>query len=421
MWTRCTTLLHDGQGSTRALADESGAITDSYTYDAFGEIYEQSGTTENPYLYTGQQYDDLTGLYSLRARYYNPALGRFLSRDTASVLYDNPLELNRYVYAANNPINASDPTGNQALFERLNLDLNTVKGRRGAGAIGGGVFGGLSAFAIYFMASANLCGSDMKDWAGRVNPALFVSGSIATGAFFGWLTGGLPPADAFLTSSIGATASTAVATLNPNACTALLALVAWAGTAASCAGAMGGGGGTAGGAGAGGGTMSLALEATTANVWVLAASAAAVGELATNLALAATGDGDGDDGGPGEWVDEDQSSWSESARAYQEQVTGKRGKAYEVEDVKFDGYDKKRGVLLEAKDDYRSFINSKGDLYDFMKMNFVEQATRQSRAAGKRPIEWHIADEPVVMATRKLFNRYGFDTITVIHTPNLSR
>ena len=103
--------LTDGQGSVRVLVDGDGAITDTYTYTAFGEMYAQTGATENSYLYTGQQFDDLTGLYSLRARYYDPGLGRFLSQDTAGVLYGNPVELNRYVYTANDPVNHLDPSG----------------------------------------------------------------------------------------------------------------------------------------------------------------------------------------------------------------------------------------------------------------------------------------------------------------------
>ena len=81
--------LQDGQGSTRALTNSSGTITDTYSYTAFGELFNQTGSTTNSYLYTGQQYDSLTSLYSLRARYYNPALGRFLSQDTYPINFGN--------------------------------------------------------------------------------------------------------------------------------------------------------------------------------------------------------------------------------------------------------------------------------------------------------------------------------------------
>ncbi len=59
----------------------------------------------------------VTGLYNLRARLYTPATGRFLSRDTFDKGPGNPSELNRYVYTANNPVNASDPTGLVAAIE----------------------------------------------------------------------------------------------------------------------------------------------------------------------------------------------------------------------------------------------------------------------------------------------------------------
>ena len=104
--------LKDGQGSVRTLLDGLGAATDRYSYDAFGAVQNRTGTTANNYQYTGQQYDVLSGLYDLRARYYNPSDGRFLSQDTASVDFNNPIELNRYVYTANNSVNYIDPTGN---------------------------------------------------------------------------------------------------------------------------------------------------------------------------------------------------------------------------------------------------------------------------------------------------------------------
>jgi len=58
-------------------------------------------------------------LYYLRARYYDPALGRFLSRDPAEPLLTLPRALNRYVYVADNPLNAADPSGRQAFTESV--------------------------------------------------------------------------------------------------------------------------------------------------------------------------------------------------------------------------------------------------------------------------------------------------------------
>jgi len=117
--------LYDGQNNVRLLTDANGAITDSYRYDAFGTALSSQGTTINPYRYTGQQLDSLTGLYDLRARYYDPTSGRFLSRDTASLDFSNPVELNRYTYVADNPINFADPSG-QFLVETAKQEEVTV-------------------------------------------------------------------------------------------------------------------------------------------------------------------------------------------------------------------------------------------------------------------------------------------------------
>jgi RHS repeat-associated protein len=120
--TRGTTtsyFLQDGQGSTRTLTNTNNpaTVTDTYSYTAFGENFTHTGPTTNPYQYTGQQFDSLTSLYSLRARYYNPALGRFLSQDSYRFNLSNPAELNRYVYTGNDPINRADPTGLFAFVE----------------------------------------------------------------------------------------------------------------------------------------------------------------------------------------------------------------------------------------------------------------------------------------------------------------
>ena len=72
---------YDGQGNVRQLTNGTGAVTDTYEYDAFGNKWTVSGTTPNNYLYRGEQYDPDLGPYYLRARYYNPLSGRFAGVD----------------------------------------------------------------------------------------------------------------------------------------------------------------------------------------------------------------------------------------------------------------------------------------------------------------------------------------------------
>jgi RHS repeat-associated protein len=102
---------YDGHGSVRLLTDASGAVTDKIDYDAFGIIVGISGSTSNNYLYTGEEYDNNIGSYYLRARYYNQAQGRLLTRDKNSFPLENPVELNKYVYVANDSVNKIDPEG----------------------------------------------------------------------------------------------------------------------------------------------------------------------------------------------------------------------------------------------------------------------------------------------------------------------
>ena len=109
--------LYDGQGSTRALVNQTGAVTDTYNYDAFGLILDKTGSTPNDYLYTGEQYDPNIGFYYLRARYMNPAVGRFVTMDAyQGSLYD-PVSLHKYVYANANPITYADPGGKFSISE----------------------------------------------------------------------------------------------------------------------------------------------------------------------------------------------------------------------------------------------------------------------------------------------------------------
>ena len=65
----------------------------------------------SPSFYRGEQYDSDLGLYYLRARYYNPNTGRFLSRDPNAGYLDKPASLHKYLYANGDPVNGLDPTG----------------------------------------------------------------------------------------------------------------------------------------------------------------------------------------------------------------------------------------------------------------------------------------------------------------------
>ena len=101
----------DGLGSTRALSDALGIVTDRYIYDAFGRTIGQVGSTGNVYLFAGEQRDAATGLDYLRARYMNPSVGRFVSRDSFAGFNQNPITLHEYMYAKVNPVTNIDPSG----------------------------------------------------------------------------------------------------------------------------------------------------------------------------------------------------------------------------------------------------------------------------------------------------------------------
>jgi RHS repeat-associated protein len=94
-----------------------------YAYDVEPTIMTHSATraigeiSRNPSHYRAEQYDSDLGLYYLRARYYNPLTGRFLSRDPEDGEQVNPKTLHKYLYADGDPINAFDASGREALFE----------------------------------------------------------------------------------------------------------------------------------------------------------------------------------------------------------------------------------------------------------------------------------------------------------------
>ena len=112
------------QLNTTLISDENAASRNHYQYNAFGAGLEIVETLPNRIRYTGQPYDEQTGQYYLRARYYNPVLGRFMQED----VYQGD-GLNLYAYCANNPVVYYDPSGYS------NTNVNT------SGCAGGGQFG----------------------------------------------------------------------------------------------------------------------------------------------------------------------------------------------------------------------------------------------------------------------------------------
>ncbi|HVS04622.1 MAG TPA: RHS repeat-associated core domain-containing protein [Candidatus Dormibacteraeota bacterium] len=98
-------LHHDQLGSTRLVTDAIGANQATYTFDAYGKLKSSSGTILNPFDFAGQYLDAESNSYYLRARYYDPSTGQFLSRDRA-IRTREP-----YGYAYDSPTNNVDPAG----------------------------------------------------------------------------------------------------------------------------------------------------------------------------------------------------------------------------------------------------------------------------------------------------------------------
>jgi RHS repeat-associated protein len=128
--------LYDGLGSVTGLADPGQSLAATYNYDVFGTVKSQTGNVINPYTYTGREYDNESDLYYYRARYYDAAVGRFVTADPftwgpddSRILHPSlaqdmyppglitsigqrcPQLLHSYLYVVNNPSNYVDPYG----------------------------------------------------------------------------------------------------------------------------------------------------------------------------------------------------------------------------------------------------------------------------------------------------------------------
>ena len=103
---------YDEMGNTLFLTNATGTVDASYAYSPYGELLSSTGNIDNPFSWQGQfgvMQEGDSGLYYLRARYYDSARGRFLSRDPSPDAH--PARVNQYEYASQNPLMWVDPTG----------------------------------------------------------------------------------------------------------------------------------------------------------------------------------------------------------------------------------------------------------------------------------------------------------------------
>ncbi|MBI4492984.1 MAG: RHS repeat-associated core domain-containing protein, partial [Chloroflexi bacterium] len=137
----------DGLGSVRAVTNAAASVTQTYLTDAFGAMRLTQGSSGQPFDFTGEQRDGETGFVYLRARVYDPQVGRFLQRDTVAQSGPGSQGLNRYSYAANNPVNSTDPSGHCLGLDRrlFSYCLVAVRALTGVGSALVASFGGPAA------------------------------------------------------------------------------------------------------------------------------------------------------------------------------------------------------------------------------------------------------------------------------------
>jgi RHS repeat-associated protein len=144
----------DGLGSTRVLTDELGAVTDTYAYEAFGQLDAHVGSDVNAYLFAGQALDPNSGFYYNNARWFDPRVGRFTSADPFEGRTFDPPSLHKYLYGHGDPVDNTDPTGLYTLGSVL-VTSAIIGSLSGAliGGIRGGVYGALKGFFIGLLLS----------------------------------------------------------------------------------------------------------------------------------------------------------------------------------------------------------------------------------------------------------------------------
>lgn len=177
--------LADHQGSVRDVIDSQGTVLNHITYDSYGQVTSET----NPELdfrfgYTGRERDEETGLYYYRARYFDPAVGTFVSADPLGF---GAGDSNLYSYVFNSPTNFTDPSGESAIGDGINAVLSNnlvyntlnVADQFTAGVGSGATFG-----ATNRLRSTIYHGTAERNQSGLVYTVGNVAGDIATSIVF---------------------------------------------------------------------------------------------------------------------------------------------------------------------------------------------------------------------------------------------
>ncbi|WDI00167.1 RHS repeat-associated core domain-containing protein [Paenibacillus urinalis] len=117
----------NGHGDVEYIVDSDGEILNSYTYDLWGKPISKNEKVSNIFLYAGEYWDPSTNLQYLRARWYNPNIGRFINEDTYEGQINSPQTLNLYAYVQNNPLIYTDPTGHASQGHVVGTLLDVAK------------------------------------------------------------------------------------------------------------------------------------------------------------------------------------------------------------------------------------------------------------------------------------------------------
>jgi len=196
----------DHLGSVQLMTDAAGAVIKRHDYAPYGAQLASEGAADNRRGFGGHETDPESGLVYMNARYYDPALGRFLSADTMIPDLANPQALNRYAFAYGNPIVNADPTGHAPVIAAVVAVATVIASSAPAWVVAVAVVGAACTVAGYVLKDPTLMTIGMVALGfatGYVGPLLGGIGGGLLGASVAALTSPLSPLDPGVKQAIG--------------------------------------------------------------------------------------------------------------------------------------------------------------------------------------------------------------------------